>query len=238
MLTYRLLGEFRRLFDGVRYLHRHSTHGDRVARCLFEDLYELKRSKSFVSHVAEGRSAFSPQNRRRGVKARRGDGTFGELIPHVAAAVEPGFMVPRGEIANIEIGVEVKVLAKAMLKQLARVENDLRDQVQQFQTRATNPVCVGIIGINYAEQYVSYEGDREYPTGVAGQPHPAKEAPRAEARLTAALEPKFDELLFLRYRATNIKPYPFEWVDPIGTPKDYGAALVRISEKYETRFGT
>ena len=237
MLTYRLLGEFQKLFAGVKYRHRRSTGGDRVARCLLEDLYELGRSKSFVEHVTDGRWAFNPKNLRRGVKARRGDATFGELVPHVTTAIEPGFSVPSGEIANIEIGVEVKVLAKAMLKQLARVENDLRDQVAQFQTRATNPVCVGIVGINHAASYMGYEGDREYPTGVEGRPHPAKEAPQAEERLRADLEPKFDELVFLRYRATNILPYPFEWVNHIETQRDYGAALVRISEKYETRFG-
>ena len=237
MLTYRLLGKFQRLFDGVQYRHRRSTGGDHVARCLLEDLYELGRSKSFTAHVGDGRWALNPRNRRRGVRARRGDATFGELVPHAAATIEPGFAVPRGEIANIEIGVEVKVLAKSMLKQLARVQNDLRDQVQQFQTRATNPVCVGIVGINYAARYVGYEGGREYPTGGDGGPHPVKEAAQAEARILAELEPKFDELVFLRYRATNIEPFPFEWVDPIDTRNDYGAALVRISEKYETRFG-
>ena len=238
MVTYRLLDRFQQLFDGVKYRHRASTNGDKVARCLYEDLYDLGRSKSFRTRIAENRSAVNTQNRRRGVRARRGDGTFGELIPNVVVVVDSGFSVPRGEIANVEIGVEVKIFSKAMVKQLGRVENDLRDQVKQFQTRATNPVCVGIVGLNCAPHYVGYEGGRAYPTdGTTRYRHPAQEAPQIEQRLSSALETKFDELLFLKYRATNELPYPFEWVDPIGVRLDYGAALVRISEKYETRFG-
>ncbi len=238
MVTYRLLDRFQQLFDGVKYRHRASTNGDKVARCLYEDLYELGRSKSLRAHITENRSAVSTQNRRRGVRARRGDGTFGELIPNVVAVVEAGFSVPRGEIASIEIGVEVKIFSKAMVKQLGRVENDLRDQVKQFQTRATNPVCVGLVGLNYAPRYVGYEGNRSYPTdGTTRYRHPAQEAPQIERRLSAALETTFDELLFLKYRATNEPPYLFAWVDPIGVRRDYGAALVRISQKYETRFG-
>ena len=137
----------------------------------------------------------------------------------------------------MEIGVEVKILAKAMIKQLARVENDVRDQVKQFQTRANNLVCVGVVGINYADHYVGYEAGRTYPTDGAEHRHPAQEAPDAERRLLAALETKFDELVFLRYRATNEPPCDFEWVDHLNTRHDYGAALVRVSETYETRFG-
>ena len=53
-----------------------------------------------------------------------------------------------------------------------------------------------------------------------------------------ALETLFDELLFLKYRATNEPPYLFEWVEPIGLRLDYEAALVRISKTYEDRFGS
>ena len=67
--------------------------------------------------------------------------------------------------------------------------------------------------------------------------HPVQEAAQIERRLSATLETKFDELLFLKYRATNEEPYPFGWVDSIGIRKDYGAALVRISNAYEARFG-
>lgn len=236
-MTYRLLDRFRRLFDGAKYVHRASTNGDKVARCLYEDLYGLGKSKVLCARIAEHRAVVNKQNRRQGIRARRGDGTFGELIPNVVAVVEPGFSVANGEISNVEIGVEVKIFSKAMVKQIARVENDLRDQVKQFQRRANNPVCVGIVGINYAAKYVSYEGDRAYPTDGVRDRHPIQEAAHVEQRLSLDLETTFDELLFLKYRATNEPPYPFEWVDPKETLLDYGAALARISDKYDTRFG-
>ena len=237
-MTYRLLDRFQELFDGVKYRHRASTSGDKVARCLYEDLYALSKSKDLCLRIAQHKTVVNTQNRRRGIRARRGDGTFGEIIPGVAALVEIGFSVAKGEISNVEIGVEVKVLSKAMVKQIGRVENDLRDQVKQFQTKANNPVCVGLVGINYAESYTSYEGDRSFSTdGSATYKHPAQEAPAVEARLSHALETTFDELLFLKYRATNEPPYPFKWVHPIGVRKDYAAALARISDTYDTRFG-
>ena len=225
-MSYRLLGRFQQLFDGAKYRHRASNNGDKVARCLYEDLFELGKSKGLCMRIAQHQAVVNTQNRRRGIKARRGDGTFGDLVPGVTAVVEPGFAVARGEISNVEIGVEVKIFSKAMIKQLGRVENDLRDQMKQFQTKANNPICVGIIGLNCAERYVGYEGDRSYPTdGTARYRHPVQEAPAVERRLSQALESTFDELLFLKYRATNDPPYPFEWVEPIGVRKDYGAAL-------------
>ena len=237
MVTFRLLDRFQELFDGVQYRHRSSTNGDKVAACLYEDLYVLSKSKELCLRIAQHRAVVNTQNRRRGIRARRGDGTFGELIPGVAAVVELGFDVARGEISNVEIGVEVKILSKAMVKQLGRGQNDLRDQVKQFQTKANNPICIGIIGLNYAERYTSYEGGRSFTTdGTALYQHPAQEAPGVEQRLSDALYTIFDEQLFLRYQATNEPPYPFGWVKPIGVRKDYGAALARISDAYDTRF--
>ena len=237
MVTFRLLDRFQAIFDGVKYRHRSSTSGDKVAACLYEDLYALSKSKELCLRIAQHRVVVNTQNQRRGIKARRGDGTFGELIPGLAAVVEMGFGVARGEISNVEIGVEVKILAKAMDKQRGRVENDLRDQARQFRTRANNPVCIGIVGINYADVYVSYEGDRSFRTdGSATYRHPAQEAAAVEGKLSHALYTTFDELLFLRYRATNEPPYPFKWVNPINVRKDYGAALARISDAYDTRF--
>ena len=239
MLTYRVLDEFCRLFDGVQYKHRDSSRGDWVARHLYEDLYALGKSKTLEHRINRHESVLNTQNRRRGIAARRGDGTFGELVPGVVAVVEPGFSVARGQISNVEIGVEVKILAKAMIKQIGRVENDLRDQVAQFHRGANAPICVGIVGINHADHCVSYEGDRTWPTDGLRHKHPKQEADEAERRLKDALSAtKFDELIFLRYRATNEDPYPFEWVDDVETRLDYGAALTRISRAYEVRFGS
>lgn len=177
------------------------------------------------------------QNKRRGVTARRGDGTFGEIIPGETPIIDPGYRVARGPISTVEIGIEVKVLAKAMIKQIDRVINDLRNQVVQFRRGGGNPICIGIVGINHAESTIGYEGDRPFPTtGKQGFLHPFQEAPEAERRLTVAAAPDFDEFLILRFKATNASPYPFEWKDYNETRLDYAAALSRISARYQQRF--
>ena len=43
-------------------------------------------------------------------------------------------------------------------------------------------------------------------------------------------------LLVLRFRATNVSPFPFEWLDYAQTAKEYGALLVRLSREYDRRF--
>jgi len=193
-MDYRLLAEFKGLFDGKKYLHRDSSRGDWVAHHLYEDLISLGKSKLLAERVAKGEHVLSTRNTRRGIKARRGDGTFGELIPGVIAIVDPGFTVARGPIANVEIGVEVKILAKAMIKQIGRVTTDLKTQVDHFHRGAGTPICVGIVGVNYADYTIGYEGDREYRTDGGKYLHPNQEAAEAEARLSAEATPKFDEL--------------------------------------------
>lgn len=181
--------------------------------------------------------ALNAQNRRHGVKARRGDATFGEVVHGQTADVLTGFSVPRGPIATVEIGVEVKILAKAMIKQIDRVINDLRNQVTQFRRRGGQPICVAIVGVNSADRMTSFEGDRPFPTtGKGGFLHPIQEAAKAEKRLIDEVSRDFDEFLVLRFRATNEPPYPFEWVDYSATQMDYAAALTRIGSEYQPRF--
>lgn len=237
MLSYRLLDEFRGLFEGKKYLHRDSSRGDWVARHLYEDLFSLGKSTLLSERVRSREHVLNLQNKRRGIAARRGDGTFGEIVPGTDAVIDPDFIVARGVTATVEIGAEVKILAKAMIKQIGRVQNDLRDQVDQFNRGAGSPICVAIVGINAAPSCVSYEGDRIWRTDGTKHKHPFQEAGEAEARLVEDAKMKFDEFIFLRYRATNEPPYPFEWVNFIGTHQDYGAALTRISRGYDTRFG-
>lgn len=177
------------------------------------------------------------KNVRRGVTARRGDGTFGEIIPGVPGTVESGYQVARGPVATIEIGVEVKILAKVMIKQIDRVMNDLRNQVAQFRRGGGNPISVAVVGINEAGHYLGHEGNRSFPTtGKGGFLHPSQEAPEAKQRLLADAAPVFDEFLILRFRATNEPPYPFEWVDYRASKLDYAAILARVSSRYEQRF--
>jgi hypothetical protein len=237
LTDYRLLREFRGLFDGKKYEHRRSNLGDFVAMHLYEDLVDVNKSEKYLISVSSMSRVLNAQNKRKGIEARRGDGTFGELIPGETPQVDPGYRVARGPVATVEIGVEVKILAKAMIKQIDRVKSDLTHQVQHFRHRAGSlrPICVGIVGINYAAITTSYEGDRSYRTDGGIYKHPIQEAEQARSRL-AAVAGDYDEFLMLRYKATNEDPYPFEWVNQRETQLEYGAALTRISNEYQRRF--
>src|SRR5260370_40810138 len=98
---------------------------------LFEDLITIHRSPKLIDAVINRKDrVLNTQNKRHGVAARRGDGSFGELVPGEAVIIDSGYLVARGPIATVEIGVEVKVLAKAMNKQIDRVKTDLSNQVK------------------------------------------------------------------------------------------------------------
>ena len=64
-------------------------------------------------------------------------------------------------MATVEIGSEVKILAKAMIKQIDRVMTDLQNQKREFLAAGGTPTTAGIAGINHAPRYVSYEGDKD-----------------------------------------------------------------------------
>src|SRR5438132_12048737 len=100
VLTYRLIDTFEQTFRGVRYRHRASNLGDFIAIQLYEDLYNLGRSAKFRERVASKEYAINTRNIRRGISARRGDGTFGECVPGVPTVDEPGFAVARGQLAT------------------------------------------------------------------------------------------------------------------------------------------
>lgn len=235
-MRYRLLTEFRNLFDGRPYYHRDSSRADFVAMQLYEDLVDLGRSEKLVHRETAGDWGLNAGNRRQGIQARRGDGTFGEIVPGESAIRDTGYQVARAPDATVEIGIEVKILAKAMIKQIDRVIGDLRKQVEQFRRGAGTPICVGIVGINHAPHCTSYEGTRAFATDGRANRHPIQEAAEAERRLVAQAAPAYDEFVILRYRATNEEPFAFEWVDATRTEQDYGAALVRISREYDRRF--
>jgi hypothetical protein len=103
-----------------------------VAWQLPEDLHALNRSEKFDRRVEAAECVLNINNTLRGVKSRRGDATFGEAVPHADAVASVGFAVRRGEIATVEIGIEVKILAKAMIKQIDRVIGDFTRQAEQF----------------------------------------------------------------------------------------------------------
>lgn len=235
-MRYLLLHRFQALFEGVRYRHRDSTLGDSAAWNLPEDLYRLHRSPGLDALIESGERVLNLRNTLRGIKGRRGDSTFGEIVPHTQATTAPNFIVQRGDIATVEIGTEVKILAKAMIKQIDRVMGDLLRQVEQFRRAGGSPICVGIVGINRADRYTSYEKDKVWPTNGGKYKHPLQEASEAENRLMKSASPAFDEFLLLRFRARNEPPFLFEWIDSEQTSADYGAVLTRILRKYEARF--
>jgi hypothetical protein len=231
-----LLRAFQNLFHGTRYLHRDSSLGDKVASCLYEDLYILDKSRTFRSRVSAHERVLNSRNLTVGIKRRRGDGTFGELVPAGTALIEDGCAVGRGPVANIEIGVETKILAKAMIKQIDRVIGDLIRQTHEFKKRGGNPICVGLVGVNHASVYTSYEGDRAFPTDGRRYKHPIQEAADAISRLDHLARPSFDEFIILNFTASNVEPFPFSWVDERFTILEYSALLTRVSRDYDRRF--
>ena len=233
-MTYRLLDTFRGLFAGKAYHHRKSTQGDRVAMHLYEDLYELGQSARYLDRVDAGLSVINTKNLRSGVKARRGDGSFGAAVPNVSVVRDAGYAVGRGSIATIEIGIEVKIMQKAMKKQVDRVIGDLRRQSQQFHTNGGKPICVGIVGVNRAPYCRGYEGkNRSHLTDGRQHKHPIDEADETVEKLRQFAASAFDEFLVLSYEAVNEAPFGFVWADENETHEEYGAALVRISQRYE-----
>jgi hypothetical protein len=235
-VSYRLLTEFQNLFDGRAYLHRNSSLGDFVAMHLYEDLVVLNKSIKLKTRVESKEWVLNTENKRQGIKARRGDGTFGEIVPNEQPIADPGYLVARGKVATVEIGSEVKILSKAMIKQIDRVIGDLQKQVMQFRRGGGNPICIAIVGINHAQYTVGYEGERAFRTDGKSNRHPYQEAPETERRLLADAAPHFDEFITLHYSATNEPPYPFSWVNLTLTSQNYGSSLVRISREYDRRF--
>lgn len=235
-MSFRLLDKFRSLFEKRKYEHRKSNLGDLVAAELYEDLLGLNRSPKLCAAIREHRRVVNAPNVVVGRKTRRGDGTFGEIVPSVPAVIVDGYSVARAPIANLEIGAETKILAKAMIKQIDRVISDLARQAEHFRTQNKRAICVAIVGVNFAEKYVSYEGRRRFPTDGRHHKHPIQEAEEAEDRLHRYAASAFDEFLVLRFSALNTKPFPFVWLDESATTREYASALVRISSEYDQRF--
>jgi hypothetical protein len=228
-----LLDRFARTFQGVAYQHRSSTTGDRISECLFEDLLEINRSPKLIDGVTSGAIVLNRANRVSGqARKRRGDGTFGERAPSEQPTFEDGFRVGRAAVAEVQIGVEMKIMAKAMIKQVERVQSDLVRQSTVFRQMNSRAISVGIVGVNFAEYAIGYEGAREFRSTVP----PSREAPEVLRRLDEFVRPHLDELIVLKYKATNEAPFLFDWVGLASTEAEYSSALVRISNQYQQRF--
>jgi hypothetical protein len=234
-MSYLLLEHFQSIFQGQVYRHRASGHGDAIARRFYEDLYALSRSPILKDRVDSSDHVINLANTVVGRKGRRGDGTFGEGAPYGETIREPGFNVALGDVANLEIAIEVKVLQKAMIKQIDRVQGDLAKQVEIFKSKNHRAITIGFVAVNHAKQTTSYEGDREF---IAhGSAAPSIEGPKAIARLQETMR-KYDEMMFLKFKITNVYPFPFQWVNAEETSQQYGSLLVRVLRNYEARFTT
>lgn len=229
-----VLEEFERLFKGQVYRHRVSRQGDFVARMFYEDLYSLNRSQVFQERVDKRRCVVNTSNTVTGKRSRRGDGLFGEALPGSTPELQAGRNVAVGPTANIQIGIEVKIMARSMVKQIDRVIGDLQRQASVFRTANPSAITIGIVGVNHAEKYVSYERDRTYL--AEGREAPVAEAPRIMERLRNEAGPSHDEFLILPFRASNADPYPFTWVNLPSTRDELSAALLRTLRLYELRF--
>jgi hypothetical protein len=228
----RLLNAFRRTFHGVRYRHRVSTTGDRIAACLYDDLVELAQSEKLVSRVRSGSDVVNTRNRITGRDGRRGDGTFGQLVPGAVARNEDDYLVKRGPVAALRIGAEMKIIGTKQLAQIDRVMNDLRSQADTFRRTTRGALAVGIVGVNFVSSYTSYEGRRAYPAKYP----PGRDAPEIVVRLERFVRSAYDELLILKFRATNQRPFPFDWLDEDEALMTYNSALARLSSEYDARF--
>ena len=85
---FHLLRTFRSLFEGTQYKHRDSSLGDLVASQLYEDLVALNKSEKLTRRVRAHERVVNLGNRVIGRPSRRGDGTFGELVPTAVAITE------------------------------------------------------------------------------------------------------------------------------------------------------
>jgi hypothetical protein len=233
---YRLLDAFEQTFQGKKYRHRDSTLGDAIAVHLYEDLLDLELSANLADRIRRQELVVNVGNTRRGIRARRGDGTFGVKLPGAPAVLEQSFLVSRGPLATVEIGIEVKILFKAMIKQIDRVCSDLRGQVDHFRSGGGNPISVGVVGVNHAPECTSYEGERAFPTDGRRYKHPIQEATDAIDRLVRNAQPAFDFFLIVPFVASNVEPFSFSWVSQPTAIGDYAALLARVARDFDHRF--
>jgi hypothetical protein len=183
--------------------------------------------------VEQGRTVVNRGGKIHTPKAiRRNDSILGRPpAGFTLAPLSPGFSVFEGPVADPRVGCEVKILAKSQLKQIGRVISDLERFVDRMKSLNQRCLNVAVVGVNYESDYVGWEGERPYRHKLT-----SNEPEIVSARLTEALLNRYDELLILRFRATNQPAYPFDWLHPKQVDLDYGAALTRIGELYQGRF--
>jgi hypothetical protein len=235
-LTSELLRAFEETFQGQPYLHRISTTGDRLAAILYEDLFnycaDTNSGGSYVRRIESAEVVLNTLNRITGRRSRRADGTLGARVPSEQPDRLGQSRVARAPVATLQVGIEFKIVATKMTAQMDRVATDLRNQSQEFERLNPNAIKIAIVGVNHATEYVGREGTRTYRAHRA----PAAEAAAVIQFIVGRVDAFYDELIVLRFAATNIDPFPFKWVDSAATRRDYSAAILRLAGLYQQRF--
>ncbi len=116
---------------------------------LYEDLVAIKRSQKLVEAVARQDRVLNVQNQRRGVEARRGDGTFGELIPDSKVVIDPGYAVARKYLHPSQEA------PKAISRLLAEAK-PLFDEFVILRYRAANEPPYPFEWVDYQEAWLDY----------------------------------------------------------------------------------
>ena len=161
------------------------------------------------------------------------DSVLGRLpVGHVAQPPRVGSSVSEGLVADARVGCEVKIIAKDPLSQVDRVISDLANFAARVRRVNPQSISVAIVGMNLSKRYRAYEGERTHEDRELR----GHEAPTATRKIEEQLREVYDELLILPFEATNIPPYPFTWATPQRVELEYGSALTRIGERYQSRF--
>lgn len=230
---FRLLETFRKTFAGTLYKHRDSTLGNKIGRQLFEDLLSHEVSGNYAEHVGRRLGVVNSGGRIHTPRAiRRNDSIFGR-VP-AGADLKPageGFLVLEGPVAEPRIGCEVKIIAKSQQKQIDRVISDLENFALRMKSLSPQCINVAVVGVNEESDYVGHEGERAFRDRLREQ-----EPTLVVAKLREHLLSRYDELLTVRFKATNQPSYPFAWLDARQTELDYGAVLTRVGDLYQRRF--
>lgn len=234
----KLLDAFQHVFQGQFVSAPEFEQGGPDCLVSYEDLYDLNQSPVYHTGIQQGSLVYNRGNRVvgpiiGGVRVRRGDGLFGQAVPGQPLVPEPGFAVQRGHVANIRIGIEIKIVSTAMARQFDRVMTGIIDQHSVFKRVSDDCITVVMVAVNHAVEYESYEGDRVF------RATPIDEAAKTMRRFAHELASVnlYDEVLLVAFAASNIAPFPFAWTNWQATYAAYNASLVRLGNAYESRFG-
>jgi hypothetical protein len=140
-------------------------------------------------------------------------------------------------IATVEIGIEVKALAKAMIKQIDRVISDF--VTKSFSSNAAAAIRFALPSSELTTrraQWATKESAGFLQQESRASCIPARKRPKPSAGSSPRPHRISMSFLVLRFTATNKPPFPFDWLDYNDTRLDYAAALSRISARYQQRF--